>query len=73
VALIKSGGFVEIRVEDNGVGIREADLAKKSSYGLFSIKERLGHIGGILILHSGQDSPTVFTIRIPSNRTPYPG
>jgi PAS domain S-box-containing protein len=61
---------IQIVVEDNGVGF---DILKTSlnadndnfSLGLFSIRERLRHLGGAFDIESGPDRGTKVTLKLP--------
>lgn len=62
-------GLVRIQVEDSGVGFdptaqREHDLAE-AGFGLFSIRERLGWVGGQLEVSSAPGQGTTVTIVVP--------
>ncbi len=60
---------VYIRVEDNGVGFDPAKIDEKvaelSGVGLFSIRERINHLGGRLEVESGTGKGTRVTIVSP--------
>jgi signal transduction histidine kinase len=50
VAVVTEGEYVRIRVEDNGIGFDAPEIESHEDrarrFGLFSIKERLHHLGG---------------------------
>jgi len=56
VSICREGDKIRICVADDGVGFELSDTSfsrgKKGGYGLFSIKERLSHIGGCLDIKS---------------------
>jgi signal transduction histidine kinase len=56
VAIGRNGGNVQITVEDDGVGFDPSDISSRwnrnGGFGLFSIRERLGHLGGQLKVRS---------------------
>jgi len=58
-----------IRIQDNGKGFDTAILKpqqlKVGSFGLFSIKERLEYLGGVLDIQSGTSGGTVVTLTVP--------
>lgn len=60
---------VVFQIIDNGVGIhktsRTPPLARKGGLGLFSIRERLDSINGVLHLESGQQSGTKASVIVP--------
>ncbi|MBC2713789.1 MAG: hypothetical protein HF978_00570 [Desulfobacteraceae bacterium] len=46
VHLTKNSKNVALVVEDNGIGITEKELAKKNSFGLIGMRERIHALGG---------------------------
>lgn len=55
-----------IAVEDNGMGFDVQRVEEcRSGYGLFSIRERLRHIGGALLIQSQPDAGTRVTLTTP--------
>jgi signal transduction histidine kinase len=61
---------IRITVEDNGTGFDTARLDrtlrdKPVGFGLFSIRERLTHIGGSLDIQSGSSKGTRITLSAP--------
>lgn len=63
------GGMVDVVLIDDGVGFDvdavRADVAEKRSLGLFSISERIEHIGGRLIIESSVGRGTTVTLQAP--------
>jgi signal transduction histidine kinase len=59
---------VRIIVEDDGVGFDASSIGPEGSdmsgYGLFSIRERLGHIGGYLDVKSKPGQGTCVTLAV---------
>jgi signal transduction histidine kinase len=67
VVILGSGGNIRIAVQDDGVGFDHAvisDRRKPSSLGLYSLSERLRHIGGHLEVESGSWG-TRITLKVP--------
>jgi PAS domain S-box-containing protein len=64
VVITKEGDRLRIQVEDDGVGF---NVAKSGAvgFGLFSIRERLDHIGGHLKVKSKPGHGTLVTMTIP--------
>ena len=64
---------IRICVEDDGVGFELSESGvprdKKSRYGLFSIKQRLSHIGGHMEIRSQPDHGTRVVLVVPSKTT----
>ena len=64
-----SGGEIHITVEDDGVGFDssqlESSLGRTKGFGIFSIRERLGHIGGRLEIESAGGKGTKVTLVAP--------
>jgi signal transduction histidine kinase len=56
---------IVIVVEDPGVGFDPSSNA--SEYGLFSVRERLHHLGGILAISSRPGEGTKVTLLVPRN------
>ena len=60
-----------ITVEDDGIGfdlsIPESGLQKQRGFGIFSIRERLAHIGGQFQIESVKGKGTKVTILAPLN------
>ncbi|MCJ7692995.1 MAG: HAMP domain-containing protein, partial [Sedimentisphaerales bacterium] len=69
VSTQKVNGEIQVDVEDDGIGFEVSQIAfsnhKASGFGLFSIRERLGHIGGGLKIESGSGSGTKVTLTAP--------
>ncbi|MDC3425611.1 sensor histidine kinase [Aquibacillus sp. 3ASR75-11] len=64
--LTKKKNEVFLHISDNGIGFAlETDQAKKTSYGLKTMKERTEEIGGIFAVRSKQGEGTYINIRIP--------
>ena len=69
ISIKKDNGYVRIDVADDGIGFDsvENDLiaAEKTGFGLFSIRERLHHLGGHLEIHSHTGLGTRVTLVAP--------
>jgi CheY-like chemotaxis protein len=68
---------VKVTVSDGGVGFDAAGIQKREGggiFGLFSIRERIGLVGGSLELDSAPGKGARFTITVPlaSSETPQP-
>jgi len=63
---------IKVIVEDDGVGLGAAEqkrrLSTSGGFGLFSIRERLGHIGGTLEIRPGRKVGTRVTMVAPLDR-----
>jgi signal transduction histidine kinase len=63
VALSRIGNKIKIVVKDDGKGFNMSDLDSKpgsiKGFGLFSVRERLAHIGGSLNIQSGRGTTVV--------------
>jgi PAS domain S-box-containing protein len=71
VSTRRAGDRIRISVEDDGVGIDTSEISSRSrtagGFGLFSIRERLGHIGGSLKVSSRKGRGTRVTLVAPLN------
>lgn len=70
VTLSRTDGCIQIVVEDDGVGFDPARLADESphraaGFGLFSIRERLTHMGGNVYIESAEGRGTRVTLLAP--------
>jgi two-component system sensor histidine kinase UhpB len=66
-ALKSEGGWVTMRVQDNGRGITEAEIAKPESLGLLGMKERTALLGGEIGFRRAPEGGTIVTVRIPQS------
>jgi len=51
---------LSLEISDNGVGLRDADLAKARSFGIRGLHERASTVGGWVDLTSGHQGTTLF-------------
>jgi PAS domain S-box-containing protein len=62
VKLFRSSSDIHIMVEDDGEGfdvsVLDKDSTKRKGFGIFSIRERLSHIGGVLKIESARGQGT---------------
>jgi len=62
---------IQVTVEDDGVGFNTSELGargrKTAGFGLFSVRERLDHIGGTLDIESSPHSGTKVVLAAPIN------
>jgi signal transduction histidine kinase len=56
---------VVLRVQDNGQGIQDADLANPHSLGLAGMRERAAHLGGQVLIQRRAEGGTIVAARIP--------
>jgi len=68
INVAKNDGFLQLNVADNGKGFNvKKNLIQTSSFGLFSIKERIEYLNGQFEIDSSPESGTYVTIIIPIN------
>lgn len=73
VAVMKSGHDIVIEVEDDGVGFSTGGTDREfAGYGLFSIRERLKHLGGRMEINSSRGKGTYVTLVAPSRIKKHP-
>ncbi len=70
VSLNLNAQWITVIIADNGVGIQPGDHGKAASYGLKSIKERIGALGGELVIDSRQGNGTALSILMPVAAAP---
>jgi signal transduction histidine kinase len=68
-ALKLEDGWVVLRVQDNGRGITEAEIANLESLGLLGMKERTALLGGEIVFQRDTEGGTIVTARIPPSGT----
>jgi signal transduction histidine kinase len=71
-ALKLEDGWVTLRVQDNGRGITEAEIANPESLGLLGMKERTALLGGEIVFQCDTKGGTIVIARIPQNGTSVP-
>lgn len=73
VSVAKEGGMLVIEVNDDGVGFDKSTAlapdSRNRSFGLISVKERLTHLGGELIIDSTPGEGARMTIKAPLQET----
>jgi PAS domain S-box-containing protein len=65
VFLKKEKQLCTLRIKDNGIGIKEADLARKNSFGLMGMRERTSLMNGNLKISGKPGEGTTITIEVP--------
>lgn len=69
IAISREGGHLAVQVADNGKGFDptagQPRTGGTSGYGLFSIRERLGHLGGYLDIKSAPGQGSTITLVVP--------
>ena len=69
IALLRKGAFVEVNVEDDGVGFDATEVgmgfSRTGGFGLFNLRERLDHVGGRLRILSNEGDGTCIALTVP--------
>lgn len=69
VRLTVIGNRLRLEIIDDGVGfdveLAATTAAQKSSFGLFSVRERINYLGGSFVVHSEQGAGTSVSIEVP--------
>jgi PAS domain S-box-containing protein len=60
---------IELEVEDNGVGIKDTQLAKRHSLGLLGMRERAAAFGGTVEIAGVPNQGTIVRVRLPVLKT----
>ncbi|MBW1992030.1 MAG: two-component sensor histidine kinase, partial [Deltaproteobacteria bacterium] len=72
ISVTRHGNYLSLKVADNGRGFDAAELRGRAGrgggYGLFSVRERLNHLGGYLEVTSEPGRGTTATIVVPLER-----
>ena len=72
VVLKLEEGWVSLRVQDNGRGITEAEIANPHSLGLLGMKERTALLGGEIVFERNPERGTIVAVRVPQNGAAFP-
>lgn len=76
VILARERDRIRVQIEDDGVGFDPAILSASppahGGYGLFSIRERLGRLGGTLAIESKPGAGTRVLLSAPLDEAPRP-
>ena len=68
MSIRKDRGEIFITVQDDGIGFKSTKVKSEDStnmrFGLFSVREQLEHLGGVLIVESTPGQGTVATVVI---------
>jgi PAS domain S-box-containing protein len=67
VRVRKRGPYISLCVSDKGRGFDMQDLRKTAGFGLMSIRERIGLLGGRMRIHSVEGVGSRFIITVPDN------
>jgi PAS domain S-box-containing protein len=65
VLLQEINGFLEILVEDNGIGITAEQASGSTSFGLIGMQERVEGLGGELRVHGREGKGTTVRVTVP--------
>ena len=65
--LKKTENILELKIEDDGIGIKEEDLNKSNSFGIIGMKERASFLGGEIEFKGLPEKGTTVTVTIPLN------
>ena len=66
VSLAERRGTFELRIRDNGRGIKDADMTHPGAIGLLGMRERAAIIGGGFTIAGRPGKGTVLTVRVPT-------
>ena len=68
ILLCQQGDFIQFEVTDNGVGITEAKITSKKSFGIMSMKERTASLGGVFKISRRDKFGSKIEILFPINK-----
>lgn len=66
-------GSIALEIRDNGRGISDTDMAKRKSFGLRGIRERVHALAGTFDIGPGEHGGTCLTLQIPLQGVSEPG
>lgn len=65
VRMQRENGSIALEIRDNGRGISDADMAKRKSFGLRGIRERVHALAGSFDISPGEHGGTCLQLKIP--------
>ncbi|HEY1182136.1 MAG TPA: ATP-binding protein [Rhodocyclaceae bacterium] len=65
VRMQRENGSIALEIRDNGRGISDADMAKRKSFGLRGIRERVHALAGSFDIRPGEHGGTCLQLQIP--------
>ena len=65
VRMQRESGSIALEIRDNGRGISDADMAKRKSFGLRGIRERVHALAGSFDIRAGEHGGTCLQLQIP--------
>jgi signal transduction histidine kinase len=65
VRMQRENGSIALEIRDNGRGISDADMAKRKSFGLRGIRERVHALAGSFDISPGEHGGTCLKLQIP--------
>jgi len=68
IVLREKGDFIHFEVSDNGVGVTEAEIKSKKSFGIMSMKERTASLGGTFNISRRVKFGSKIVISFPTNK-----
>ena len=66
VTLAERKGTFELRIRDNGRGIKESDMSDPRAIGLLGMRERAAIIGGTFTIAGRPAKGTAIMVRVPT-------
>lgn len=65
VRMQRENGSIELEIRDNGRGISDADMAKRKSFGLRGMRERIHALAGSFEISPGEHGGTSLKLQVP--------
>lgn len=65
VRLVKENNHIELKVKDNGIGVKKDDLKRTSSFGIIGMRERASLLGGQLDVRTAPNKGTSVSVHFP--------
>jgi len=69
VFLKKEETLLTLRVKDDGIGIKDSDMANKNSFGILGIRERASLMGGLMHIKGVAGKGTTVSVEVPVAET----